>query len=321
TYKSRGQEAHPSILTHQALPSQLAREDGARSQVVPALPGAAHVAREATAEFFLLLLCRRRRSAGRPRSRCSSPAPPGPSCPKLPVEEEFVLNPTSGYGSCSTPDKPPCGTSEDVKQRDVDPPPPAREGVGHRVVDPPRGGRGRRAPDEPEQCAQEHPKYPVPDSSSDKVCSSAVPPPAPGPCTRAAPDVQPPVTPAQPDRSGHKLPDHEESVVNPLPDPPSGHRLGPVIEEPAQCTLDNAKYPTPGSSSHKLPAHEELVIHPLPDPSGNRLSPVIKEPAQCTLDNPKCPTPDNGSSSPSEGASGDLLEDPLHQLPDPPRRP
>ncbi|KAM3212252.1 hypothetical protein ACQJBY_065368 [Aegilops geniculata] len=204
------------------------------------------------------------------------PAPPGPSCPKLPVEEEFVLDPTPGYGSCSTADEPPCGASEDVKQRDVDPPPPAREGVGHRVVDPPRGGRGRRAvPDEPEQCTQEHPKYPVPDSSSDKVCSSAVPPPAPGPCTPAAPDVQPPVTPALPDRSGHRLPDHEESVFNPLPDPPSGHRLSPVIEEPARCTLDNPKYPTP----------------------------------------------DHGSCSPSEGASADLLEDPLHRVPDPPRRP
>ncbi|XP_044433963.1 formin-like protein 3 [Triticum aestivum] len=201
--------------------------------------------------------------------------PPGPSCHKLPVEEEFVLNPTPGYGSCSTPDKPPSGASEDVKQRDVDPPPPAREGVGHRVVDPPRGGRGRRAPDEPEQCAQEHPKYPVPDNSSDKVCSSATPPPAPGPCTTAAPDVQPPVTPAPPNRSGHKLPDHEESVFNPLPDPPSGHRLSPVIEEPARCTLDNPKYPTP----------------------------------------------DRGSCSPSEGASGDLLEDPLHRVPDPPRKP
>uniref|UniRef100_A0A453SBY7 Uncharacterized protein n=2 Tax=Aegilops tauschii subsp. strangulata TaxID=200361 RepID=A0A453SBY7_AEGTS len=151
--------------------------------------------------------------SGRGRSAVTDePAQCTQEHPKYPVTDsstdkgpavEHPAYTTPGYGSCSTPepmpDKPPCGTSEDVKQRDVDPPPPAREGVGHRVVDPPRGGRGRRAvPDEPEQCAQEHPKYPVPDSSSDKVfssCSSAVPPLAPGSCTPAAPDVQPPVTP------------------------------------------------------------------------------------------------------------------------------
>lgn len=84
------------------------------------------------------------------------------STDKGPVEEHPAYK-TPGYGSCSTPepvpDKPPCGTS-----KDVDPPPPTREGVRHPVPDP--RGRGRRAvTDEPAQCTQEHPKYPALDSS------------------------------------------------------------------------------------------------------------------------------------------------------------
>ncbi|VAI77744.1 unnamed protein product [Triticum turgidum subsp. durum] len=277
-----------------------------------------------------------------------------PSGPKLPVEEEFVLHPIPGVlrprpcphppgavedvtdkaclnapedpssapdqGSSSTPepvsDKPPWDISEDPGHPVLDPPPPR----------PPRRGR-RAVTDEPARCAQEHPKYPVPDCSSDKVfsyCSSAVPPPAPGTCTPAAPDVQPPVTPALPDRSGHKLPDHEELVVHPLPDP-SGNRLSPVIEEPARCTLDNPKYPTPGSSSHKLPAHEELVIHPLPGGPRPRPRPRPRGAVKDVTDkaclnapeDPTYPTPDHGSSSPSV----DLLEDPLHPVRDPPGRP
>lgn len=144
---------------------------------------------------------------------------PDPSTMAVTSEPAFT---TPGYGSCITPepmsDKPPCSTSEDVKQRDVDPSPPAREGVRHPVVDPPRKGR-RAETDEPARCTQEHPKYPVPDSSSDKVSfrSSAVPPRSAGTCsTPSAPDVQPP---ALPDRSSRKLPVPEEAVIHPVPDP------------------------------------------------------------------------------------------------------
>ncbi|XBI11279.1 uncharacterized protein [Aegilops tauschii subsp. strangulata] len=92
---------------------------------------------------------------------------PDSSTNEGPVEEHPACT-TPGYGSCSTPEpvpeKPPCGTSEDVKQRDVDPPPPAREIVGHPFPDP--RGRGRSAlADEPEQCTQEPPKYPALDNS------------------------------------------------------------------------------------------------------------------------------------------------------------
>ncbi|VAI77741.1 unnamed protein product [Triticum turgidum subsp. durum] len=71
---------------------------------------------------------------------------PDSSTDEGPVEEHPAYA-TPGYGSCSTPkpvpEKPPSGTYEDVKQRDVDPPRPAREGVGHQVPDP--SGRGSSA--------------------------------------------------------------------------------------------------------------------------------------------------------------------------------
>ncbi|XP_044961159.1 splicing factor 3A subunit 2-like isoform X2 [Hordeum vulgare subsp. vulgare] len=117
------------------------------------------------------------------------PAPPGRSCPKLPVEE-FVHHPIPGG-------------------------PRSRPHPRHPVPDP----STMAVTNEPARCTREHPKYPIPDSSSDKVsfCSSAVPPQAAGTySTPSAPDVQPP---ALPDRSSRKLPVPEEAVIHPVPDP------------------------------------------------------------------------------------------------------
>ncbi|XP_044961158.1 splicing factor 3A subunit 2-like isoform X1 [Hordeum vulgare subsp. vulgare] len=152
------------------------------------------------------------------------PAPPGRSCPKLPVEE-FVHHPIPG-GPRSRPRKACLNAPQDPSRAYPAPDHGSRrtcEPVSDGIFEDPR----HPVPDpstmavtnEPARCTREHPKYPIPDSSSDKVsfCSSAVPPQAAGTySTPSAPDVQPP---ALPDRSSRKLPVPEEAVIHPVPDP------------------------------------------------------------------------------------------------------